>query len=61
MAELVTACGRDTLTKMQAIANELGFSTLYGDTDSLFVNSVNDVKTFIACKMIQIIIGRGKK
>ena len=50
VAELVTACGRDTLTKMQAIANELGFSTLYGDTDSLFVNSVNDVKTFIACK-----------
>jgi DNA polymerase elongation subunit (family B) len=36
---------------MQAIANELGFSTLYGDIDSLFVNNVKDANKFIAeCK-----------
>ena len=54
VAELVTAFGRDTLTKMQAIANGLGFVTLYGDTDSLFVNNVRkieDVRKFIdGCK-----------
>jgi hypothetical protein len=50
VAELVTAFGRDTLTKMQAIANGLGFDTLYGDTDSLFVNDVKgneDAQKFI--------------
>ena len=56
LAELVTAFGRDTLTKMQAIANGLGFVTLYGDTDSLFVNNVRkieDVQKFIGgCKSI---------
>jgi DNA polymerase elongation subunit (family B) len=39
---------------MQAIANALGFVTLYGDTDSLFVNNVRrveDVQKFIdECK-----------
>jgi DNA polymerase, archaea type len=40
VAELVTALGRYTLTKMQDIANGLGFVSLYGDTDSLFVNNV---------------------
>jgi DNA polymerase elongation subunit (family B) len=56
VAELVTAFGRDTLTKMQAIANGLGFVTLYGDTDSLFVNNVKkieDIQKFIdECKSI---------
>jgi DNA polymerase elongation subunit (family B) len=28
---------------MRAIADELGFHTLYGDTDSLFVNNVKDI------------------
>jgi DNA polymerase, archaea type len=37
VAELVTAFGRDTLTKMQGIATGLGFVILYGDTDSLFL------------------------
>jgi DNA polymerase, archaea type len=54
VAELVTAFGRDTLTKMQRIAEGLGFAVLYGDTDSLFVNnvkSVYEVDKFIAeCK-----------
>jgi DNA polymerase I len=44
VAELVTAFGRDTLTKMQVIANGLGFVTLYGDTDSLFVNNVKRIE-----------------
>lgn len=43
VAELVTAFGRDTLTKMQSIATELGFTILYGDTDSLFLNNLDDV------------------
>src|SRR2546423_4534996 len=51
---MVTAFGRDTLTKMQAIANELGFSILYGDTDSLFVNNVKSInganKFIVECK-----------
>jgi len=55
VAELVTALGRYTLTKMQAIANGLGFITLYGDTDSLFVNNVKrnaDVQKFTdECKL----------
>ena len=44
VAELVTAFGRDTLAKMQAIAIGLGFIILYGDTDSLFVNNLNSIK-----------------
>jgi DNA polymerase family B/Primase X len=43
VAELVTAFGRYTLNKMRAIADELGFHTLYGDTDSLFVNNVKSI------------------
>jgi DNA polymerase elongation subunit (family B) len=54
VAELVTAFGRDTLTKMQEVAKELGFVVLYGDTDSLFVNNlknIDDVNKFISeCK-----------
>ena len=54
VAELVTALGRYTLTKMQDTADGLGFVTLYGDTDSLFVNNVKrneDVQKFIdECK-----------
>jgi hypothetical protein len=53
VAELVTALGRYTLTKMQDIANGLGFVTLYGDTDSLFVNNIkrNEDAQFIdECK-----------
>lgn len=55
VAELVTALGRYTLTKMQAIANGLGFVALYGDTDSLFVNNIKrneDAQKFIdKCKL----------
>ncbi len=55
VAELVTAFGRDTLTKMRSIAASLGFVILYGDTDSLFVNnlkSIDDVHKFIdECKL----------
>jgi DNA polymerase elongation subunit (family B) len=37
VAELITAYGRYTLTKMQEIAKGMGFEILYGDTDSLFI------------------------
>jgi DNA polymerase I len=39
VAELITAFGRYTLTKMQDIAKEIGFEIIYGDTDSLFLNN----------------------
>jgi DNA polymerase elongation subunit (family B) len=39
VAELVTTYGRYTLTKMQEIAKRLGFQIIYGDTDSLFLNT----------------------
>jgi DNA polymerase elongation subunit (family B) len=40
VAELVTACGRYTLSKMQDIAaKDMGFDIIYGDTDSLFFNN----------------------
>jgi DNA polymerase I len=63
VAELVTAFGRDNLTTMQTIANGLGFVTLYGDTDSLFVNNVKrikDLQKFIEeCKsMLGVEVGR---
>jgi DNA polymerase elongation subunit (family B) len=37
VAELVTAYGRYTLSKMQQIATNMGFEVVYGDTDSLFL------------------------
>jgi DNA polymerase, archaea type len=39
VAEFVTTYGRYTLSKMQEIAKRLGFSILYGDTDSLMLNN----------------------
>lgn len=39
VAELITAYGRQVLSKMQEIANDLGFQVVYGDTDSLFLDS----------------------
>lgn len=51
VAELTTAIGRLTLQQMQHIAKEVyGFDIIYGDTDSLFVTTVNeqdDIKKFI--------------
>ena len=38
VAELITAYGRYTLTKMQEIAEEMGLNVVYGDTDSLFID-----------------------
>jgi DNA polymerase, archaea type len=38
VAELITAYGRYTLTKMQEIAEEMGLRVVYGDTDSLFID-----------------------
>jgi DNA polymerase I len=38
VAELITAYGRYTLTKMQEIAQEMGLQVAYGDTDSLFID-----------------------
>ena len=39
VAELITAYGRYTLTKMQEIAEEMGLKVIYGDTDSLFIDT----------------------
>jgi DNA polymerase elongation subunit (family B) len=39
VAELVTAYGRDILSRMQEIATNMGFEVVYGDTDSLFLNN----------------------
>jgi DNA polymerase, archaea type len=39
VAELITAYGRQTLSKMQDIARDLGFEIIYGDTDSLFLHN----------------------
>ena len=39
VAELVTALGRQALSKMQSIAKDLGFKIIYGDTDSLFLDN----------------------
>jgi DNA polymerase, archaea type len=38
VAELITAYGRRTLTKMQEIVEEIGLRVVYGDTDSLFID-----------------------
>lgn len=40
VAELVTAFGRHSLTKMIEIAQDLDFTVLYGDTDSIFVRGL---------------------
>jgi DNA polymerase family B len=40
VAELVTAFGRQSLTKLKEIAHDLGFDVLYGDTDSIFVKGL---------------------
>jgi DNA polymerase elongation subunit (family B) len=42
VAELITAYGRYTLTKMQQIARNMGFEIVYGDTDSLFLYHRNE-------------------
>lgn len=39
VAELITAYGRYTLTKMQEITEEMGLNVIYGDTDSLFIDT----------------------
>jgi len=45
VAELVTATGRYTLSKMQKIAKEeYGFEIIYGDTDSLFLQNTTEDK-----------------
>jgi DNA polymerase, archaea type len=42
VAELITAYGRYTLSKMQEIATHIGFEIVYGDTDSLFLRYINN-------------------
>lgn len=39
-AQLVTYLGRETISKSREIAESLGLTVLYGDTDSLFVNYI---------------------
>lgn len=43
VAEVITALGRQTLLEMNKIAKEIGFAVLYGDTDSIFVNNINNI------------------
>jgi DNA polymerase, archaea type len=42
VAELITAYGRQTLSKMRDTARNLGFEIIYGDTDSLFLYNLPD-------------------
>ncbi|HEX6281376.1 MAG TPA: DNA polymerase domain-containing protein [Nitrososphaera sp.] len=42
VAELITAYGRYTISKMKDIAQKMGFEIVYGDTDSLFLHYRND-------------------
>jgi DNA polymerase elongation subunit (family B) len=39
VAELITAYGRQTLSKMQDTARDLSFEIIYRDTDSLFLHN----------------------
>ncbi|HEX5186450.1 MAG TPA: DNA polymerase domain-containing protein, partial [Nitrososphaeraceae archaeon] len=50
VAEVITTLGRQTFLEMTKVAIEFDFTVLYGDTDSLFVNNINndeDVFKFI--------------
>lgn len=47
VAELITAYGRYTLTKMQEIAEEMDLKVVYGDTDSLFIDLSTQVNNNI--------------
>jgi DNA polymerase elongation subunit (family B) len=42
VAELITAYGRRTFSEMQAIAANMGFEIVYGDTDSLFIHYIDE-------------------
>jgi DNA polymerase elongation subunit (family B) len=42
VAELITAYGRYTISRMKDIAKNLGFEIVYGDTDSLFLHHNNN-------------------
>ncbi len=42
VAELITAYGRYTISKMKDIAQNMGFEIVYGDTDSLFLHTGNN-------------------
>jgi DNA polymerase I len=42
VAELITAYGRYTISKMKDIAQDIGFKIVYGDTDSLFLHYGNE-------------------
>src|SRR5215831_19373918 len=42
VAELIAAYGRYTISKMKYIAHNIGFQIVYGDTDSLFLNYVDN-------------------
>ena len=57
VAELTTAFGRQTLSYMKHIAEEVyGFEVIYGDTDSIFVTNVKsekDINKFLAeCSIV---------
>jgi DNA polymerase I len=57
VAELTTAYGRQTLSYMKHIAEEVyGFKVIYGDTDSIFVTNVKsskDINKFMAeCSIV---------
>lgn len=39
LAALITAKGREILTSTKALVEKLAFDVIYGDTDSLMINS----------------------
>jgi DNA polymerase, archaea type len=59
VAELITAYGRYTLTKMQEIAEEMGLQVVYGDTDSLFIDLDHDKQ--IDCNVVNEYISMFKE
>ena len=46
-AEAVTAWGRKTISEASEIAKSMGFTIVYGDTDSLFVKGGKDVVSLV--------------
>jgi DNA polymerase elongation subunit (family B) len=47
VAELVTAVGRQALSKMQSIAKDLDFKITYKDTDSLIWDNPEQMRVYI--------------
>ncbi|MDN5846554.1 MAG: hypothetical protein L0H53_09810 [Candidatus Nitrosocosmicus sp.] len=42
LAEIVTALGRQTLLRIKKVSEDMNFTILYGDSDSIFCNNIYD-------------------